>query len=146
MGRTTVRTLLLALLLPTTARGGAWVPRQGDGYVKTWAKWHWGFWDYVDGNGNAIDFGPYHEVFASTYGEVGLGRGFAVTWHSDLVRGFVLGDPRTGGSTGHVAPGDPRVGLRMRVLKAGRLVVSVESGIRVPIASDQPVQPVFGRA
>lgn len=135
----------LLLVLPATARAGAWVPQRGDGYVKTWAKWHWGFWDYVDGEGTPIPFGPYHEVFASTYGEVGLGRGIAVTWHSDLVRGFVLGDPRTGESTGHVAPGDPRVGLRVQLLQAGRLVVAAEGGLLVPLASDQPVQTVFAR-
>ncbi|MEN0061228.1 MAG: hypothetical protein AAGA48_03705 [Myxococcota bacterium] len=130
---------------PGTAWAGAWVPERGHGYVKTWTKWHWGFLDYVDGNGDILPFGAYHEVFQSTYGEVGIGAGLAVTWHTDLVRFFVLGNPRDGSRQRHLAPGDPRLGLRVRLLRTGRFVMAADAGLRAPLAPDMPVQDVFAR-
>ena len=132
-----------AVLMPAaSAAAGPWTPEPGEGYAKLWVKWLPGF-GYHDGRGDTIDYGAYHELFVATYGEVGLADGLALTWHSDLLRTFVLEDPRTGASETHLAPGDPALGLRWRFLSLDRFVAAVEASARVPLAKDDDVQTVY---
>jgi hypothetical protein len=128
-------------LLPTRALAGPWTPEPGHGYVKLWTKWLPGF-GYHDGSGETIDYGAYHELFVSTYGEVGFADGWALFWHSDIVRFFSLTDPRTDRANSHVAPGDPALGLRVRFLRAGRFVMAAAASARAPLADGDPVQEV----
>lgn len=146
-GRTLARAVACAAALGLwgaagTAAAGPWTPDPGEGYAKLWVKWLPGF-GYHDGGGATIDYGAYHELFVATYGEVGLAEGLALTWHTDLLRTFVLEDPRTGDGETHLAPGDPALGLRWRWLSIDRLVAAVELSARVPLARDGPVQTVY---
>lgn len=153
--RTHRRRPLLALctlflcLVPGTASAGPWTPAPLEGYAKLWMKWLPGF-GYHPGNasvrsqlGNSIEYGAYHEAFLAAYGEMGLMDGLAMYVHTDIVRAFWLEDPRDGETTQHIAPGDPALGLKLRLLTSGRFVWSVEGNMRVPIATDREVQDVF---
>jgi hypothetical protein len=101
---------------------------------------------YRAGDGRTIDYGSYHEIGVQAYGEIGLIRGLAATLHLPIVRGFTLEDPPTGTTSGHVAAGDPAVGLRWRFLARGRLVAAVEATARAPVAPSEPVQRVYAAA
>jgi hypothetical protein len=123
------------------AEAGPWTPAPKRGYVKAWARWLPGF-GYRDGGGEKRDYGSYHEVSLNLYAELGLVEGLALTLHAPLVQLFVLEDPRSGGSTTHVLPGDPAVGLRWRFL-SGWLTAALEAAVRFPLASSDDLQPVF---
>ncbi|MEM9191550.1 MAG: hypothetical protein AAGF12_20420 [Myxococcota bacterium] len=128
-----------------TAYASPFTPEPGHGYAKVWLRWHWGFLEYADADGELVDIGDYHEVFVSTYGDLGLVDGLALFWHTDLVRVFTLEDPRDGDVESHVAPGDPALGLRFRFLQVQGFAMSVESSLRVPFASSAGQQEVFQR-
>jgi hypothetical protein len=130
-------------LVSATANAGAWTPEPGDGYLKIREKWLPGI-GYHSGDGRTLDYGTYHELSLEAYAEIGIVSGLAATLHAPLVNAFVLGDPRTDKTTGHVSVGDPAIGLRGRVLRAGRFVLSIESSLRIPFASSDPVQTVYG--
>ena len=136
----------LLSVMEGTVLAGPWTPEPGGGYAKLWVRWHWGFLDYADGQGDLIDIGDYQEVFFSTYGDVGLTDGLALFWHSDILRLMVLEDPRDGQTSRHAAPGDPLVGLRWRWLQVDRLVFSLEGAIRAPLARSRVVQAVYAQA
>jgi hypothetical protein len=133
-----------AILAPAVAHAGPWTPAPGRGYAKAWLKWLPGF-GYHDGAGRTTAYGPYHEVFFSVFGDVGLAPGLALSLHAPLVQTFVLGDPRPGGdgTKVFVGPGDPTLSLRYRVVQAGRFVASVEAGLRVPTATSRPRTTVY---
>lgn len=147
---------LLALLLavaattPATASAQAWVPEAGDGYAKLAVRWLPGL-GYHRGPEEAdgalftltTPFGPYHELFVTGYGEVGVGRGLAVWVHSQGLRLFFLGDPRDDSLSTHVSAGEPAIGLRGRVVQRDRLAVSVDGWLRPPTGSGRPVQTVY---
>lgn len=138
-------TILLGVLLPTTsAHAGAWVPEPGHGYVKLWTKYLFGF-GYHRGDGTTDDFRGYHELFVATYGEVGLVDRLALTWHTDLVRVFLLEDARDGTRDTSVTVGDPALGLRLQLAQIDRLAMSVEVNVRAPLADDDPAGTVYGR-
>jgi hypothetical protein len=138
----TVALLAVSASLPSRAAAGPWTPEQGHGYGKIWFKWLPG-WSYLDENGESTDLGAYHELFLAAYGEVGVLDWLAVTVHTDLVRVFVLEDPRTGEDEAHVAPGDPAIGVRARLLQIDRFVASAEAYVRAPLATGDPVQAVY---
>lgn len=136
-------------LLPSTALAGPWTPAPAEGYAKVWVKWLPGF-GYHPGNasvrnqlGNAVDYGAYHEVFLAAYGEVGLADGLALFVHSDLARAFWLEDPRSGEIEQHIAPGDPALGMKLKLFKSGRFIWSLEGSARFPLATSIEVQEVF---
>jgi hypothetical protein len=136
----TVAALLIFLALPGTAQAGPWTPSPGDGYAKLWLKWFYGI-GYHDAAGHTTDYGRYNELFLATYGEIGAADGFAVFWHTDLVRIFTLDDPVSGRET-HATPGDPAIGVRWRFLQADRYVMAFEAAVRAPLADDDRVQEV----
>ncbi len=140
-----VLALPLLVLLPSVAAAGPWTPAPGHGYVKVWMKWLYGFGYHPNDGGGTIDYARYNEVFFATYGEYGMADGLAVFWHTDLVRVFTLDDPLSGDRRVHTAPGDPLVGLRWRFLHLDRFVMSIEGGVRAPLADDVPKQDVFTR-
>ncbi|MGD8860874.1 MAG: hypothetical protein PVI30_12760 [Myxococcales bacterium] len=121
------------------AQAGAWVPEPGDGYLKLWTKWLYGF-GYHDGDDETIDYGSYDELFLSTYGEYGVLPGLALTWHLDLVRSAFLEDPRSGDRSGHATPGDPRLGARFELLRSGRFALAGELTGLAPLADSDPLQ------
>lgn len=131
--------------LPAPASAGPWVPDPGEGYVKAWLKWFYGF-GYHDGDGGTEDYGTYNELFVATYGEVGVVDHLALYWHSDILRTFYLEDPSTGETGVHAGPGDPAVGLRYQFISGGRFVMATEAWARIPLANGDPVQPVIGTA
>ncbi|MBX3251022.1 MAG: hypothetical protein KF901_27845 [Myxococcales bacterium] len=133
--------LLAAAASPSVARAGAWVPEPGHGYVKLWTKYLWGF-SYIDGAGDSSRLGRYHELFVSTYGDVGVGPRLALYWHADLLRTFYLGDPSDGSVSRHAAPGDPQVGARLRLWRSERGSLAAALGVRAPFARGDVVAPV----
>ncbi len=135
--------LALALLPASPALAGPWAPDQGAGYVKLWLKYLYGF-SFNDGEGRDFSYGGYHEVHLSAYAEVGLFDRVGLVLHAPLVRTFHLEDPRDGGYTSHLSPGDPTVSLRWQLLSIGRLAGSVEAGVRMPFARPGPVQEFYG--
>jgi hypothetical protein len=148
MRRTALAIATVAVALASgapIAHAGPWTPEPGHGYWKLWLKWLPEL-GYIDGQGDRHDYGPYHEVALSTYGELGLTDGVAAWLHAPLVNTFTLGDPRTGETSTHLHPGDPAAGLRWRSLQHGRFVAALEGGMRVPIAPSDPVQTVYGDA
>lgn len=134
---------LLALVFPSTALAGPWVPDLGHGYAKLNLRYLYGYGYHAD-DGSSIAFRDYHEAFVGSYGEIGIGGGVALTLHSDLVRTFTLRDPNTGRRRAHVAPGDPALGLRVRLLRRGRFVMAAEGSVRAPLASDRVVDTAYG--
>lgn len=138
-------TVLLGALMPANqAQAGAWVPEPGSGYVKLWAKYLFGF-GYHGGDGTTDDFHGYHELFVATYGEVGLVDRLALTWHTDLVRVFVLEDPRDGSRDTSATVGDPAIGLRLQLAQIDRVAMSLEVNVRAPLADDDSASTVYGR-
>lgn len=138
--------LLWAALSPGAATAGPWTPAPKAGYAKAWLRWLPGF-GYHDGAGETISYGSYHELSVNLYGELGLWArgqhlGLALTLNAPLVQAFVLQDPRNGGHTLHVQPGDPTLGLRFRFLQSW-LVAALEAGTRFPLASDAELQQVY---
>ncbi len=133
---------VLGGICPNPARAGAWVPKPGEGYLKLSTKWLLGM-GYHDETGDTRDYGTYHEVFVSNYGEVGLVEALALVWHADLMRFFSLEDPTIEESEEHVTFGDPELGVRWAFWRPGRLVMSLQAAVRVPLARDDPVQPFF---
>lgn len=131
-----------AMLAPAAAHAGPWTPDPGHGYLKLWLKWLPG-WGYYDGQGDRRDYGPYHELALASYGEIGIVPGLAGWLHLPLMNTFILGNPRTEETRAHVSLGDPAAGVRWKWLQLGRLATALETGVRVPIASDEPVQSVY---
>ncbi len=121
-------------ILPSKAQAGPWVPEAGHGYAKLWFRGLAGFGLHGGGE-ETLDYGGYTEIFVSSYGEVGLGHNLAVVWQSDLFRVFLLEDPRDYSRSVHVAPGDPRLGLRWNFLDTEAVLLAIEAGVRAPIAS-----------
>jgi hypothetical protein len=106
-------------------------------------KWLPGF-GYHDGAGDTIDYGAYHEVFLSGYGELGIFEGGAVWLHAPLVQTFTLHDPRPSGEgETRVHPGDPTLGARLRFLQVDRFVAAADVSATFPIAPDDPKQTVY---
>jgi hypothetical protein len=134
--------LAAPIIAPERAAAGPWTPEQGHGYAKIWFKWLPG-WSYLDGEGESFSIGAYHELFLAAYGEVGVLDWLAITVHSDLVRLFVLEDPRTDEDEWRLAPGDPAIGVRARFLELDRFVTAAEVYVRAPLATGDPVQPVI---
>jgi len=128
---------------PRHARAGAWSPEAGHGYLKLWSRYFFGY-DYIDSRGNSQPLRRYHELSLATYGEYGLGRGFALVWQTDLVHLYTLVDPRDDKRQAHVAPGDPMLGLRYAFFHSGRLSMATQFGVRAPLASDSVQQEVYG--
>ena len=127
-----------------TAEAGPWTPERGHGYFKAWIKYLPGIW-YRDGNNQQNVFGSYHELFVNTYVEVGLFRGFALWLNAPLVQTFFLQDTRAAGQplNSYIGPGDPTVGARFELVRAGRAIFSVEGHVRVPLANGAAVAPVY---
>lgn len=142
-GRHTAIAVALACVLGANeARAGAWLPSPGNGYLKLWLKWLPGFW-YNDGQGNRWDYGAYHELFANAYLEVGLLDSLALWVHAPMVQVFGLEDTRARRMQWHVTPGDPTLGLRMRVARVGRASFAMDASVRAPVAPSGPVQPLY---
>ena len=132
-----VRRLLAALVLLAAAWGPApasaqWTPEPGHGYVKVWVKWLLGF-QYVNPEGQSLAYQNYHEVYLSTYGDIGLVDGLALFWHTDIVRTFALRDPIADRVRGHVTGGDPALGLRWRFFANDRLAAAFTGSVRAPL-------------
>lgn len=147
LDRTRVACILAGLALasasPSVARAGPWAPEPGHGYVKLWLKWLPGFW-FLDAAGEQHDYGGYHELFLSTYAEVGLAPRVALALHAPLVQSFHLQDPRDGSWRSHLTPGDPTLSLRWQFLAIDRFVMGAEAGVRAPFARAGPVQTFYG--
>lgn len=144
LGATVLVFVAVLFALPSTASAGPWTPEQGHGYAKIWAKYLLGF-GYVDGEGDINNYANYHELFLSTYGDVGLVNGLAMFWHMDLVRGFFVDDPRSGDLQSEVAPGDPSLGFRWRFFQGDRVAMSLTVATRAPLASGGDRGPIFER-
>jgi len=139
--------LVLALglcLLPSRALAGPWSPAPGHGYAKLWLKWLPGF-SYNDGEGNATDYGTYHEVFLNGYGELGVLPRLAATLHFPFAQLFSLEDTRSGKTERHFTVGDPALGLRYQALSLGRFAASLEGFVRSPLAPAGRQQPVYAK-
>ena len=143
--------MAVTLALAGTAQAGPWVPDRGHGYAKVAVRSLPGFL-YAPGPTESEPFpapqpyGAYFESNLSTYAEVGLGLGTALLVNWEPLRLFVLEDPRDGQRQVHVAPGDPAAGIRIVIVRRGRLVSAIETWLRFPIASGEPVQTVYGKA
>ena len=135
--------VLFTLCLPVTALAGPWVPKQGDGYFKTWVKWLPGM-GLHDGEGENQEYAGYHEVGWNFYLEVGAGRNLAAYVHVPLVQVYLVRDPRTDESTAHVFPGDPTFGLRWGALSRGPFVLALETSVRLPVARSGPEEEIMG--
>lgn len=135
---------LVLFALPPPAHAGAWVPEPGHGYAKLWVKYFWGI-GFVDGGGDMRGYDRYHELFFATYGDVGIAPRLAFFWHSDLLRTFHLGDARDGSVERHVAPGDPALGLRLRLFRSERAALALEGSVRAPFARGGARQTVYAR-
>lgn len=133
---------LAFVFVPRAAHAGAWVPEPGHGYVKVWAKYFWG-WGAIDGDGDARGYESYHELFFATYGDVGIAPRLALFWHTDLLRTYHLGDARDGSVERHVAPGDPAIGLRLRLFRSDRAALALEGSVRAPLARGGARQTVY---
>ncbi|MCA9606125.1 MAG: hypothetical protein KC619_11050 [Myxococcales bacterium] len=139
--------LLLAFALTwsvaSVAHAGPWAPAPGEGYVKLWLKYLPGFW-FMDGQGQTHDYGGYHELFLSTYAELGLVDRVALVLHAPILESFHLEDPRDGSYQSHLTPGDPTLSLRWQFLSIDRFVAAAEVGVRAPFARPGPVQTFYG--
>ncbi len=124
------------------ANAGAWVPAPGSGYLKLWVRYLPGFW-FTAGDGQRYDYGSYHELSANAYVEVGLVDGLALWVHAPVVQAFGLEDTRARMMRWHTTPGDPTVGLRLRVAQAGRASFALDASLRGAVAPGQEVQPVY---
>ncbi|HJK93944.1 MAG TPA: hypothetical protein RMH26_24610, partial [Polyangiaceae bacterium LLY-WYZ-15_(1-7)] len=118
-----------------------WTPEPGHGYAKLWLRWHAGF-AFHDASGDRLELPRYHELFVGAYADVGLADGLALFFRSDLLRTFHLEDPRSGDVARHLAPGDPSLGLRARVLLRDRWAMSLQASARAPLARSGEVQEV----
>ncbi|MDP3277005.1 MAG: hypothetical protein Q8Q09_17570 [Deltaproteobacteria bacterium] len=135
-------TLALSVLAPRDAVAGPWVQAPGHAYIKMWARYLPGF-SYFDGNGTRFDYASYHELFFSTYAEVGLARGVGVSLHLPIAQIFALSDPSINRTQIHATVGDPTVAMRFELLRYRRALLSVEAGLRLPVATGEVVQPVI---
>jgi len=135
------------------AAAGPWVPEPGTGYAKIGLRWLPGFF-YFPGPEHAAEqgwsgpqaYGAYHELFVETYAELGIAPGVAVTFGDQVLRTFLLADPRTGEIGAHASPGEPGLGLRVSLIRAGPFASSAEVLGRAPLVAGAPVQPVIGTA
>ena len=134
--------LVALLLLPSVANAGPWAPEPGSGYLKVQARWLPGV-GYLPGPGEQPRlYGPYNEIFlGGFYGEIGLAPRLALTLHSDGVRLFVLDGPEAPPRL-HLSFGEPAVGLKLHAVQAGRFAAGVSASVRVPTASNAPVQDI----
>lgn len=134
---------ILASVLGATspAAAGPWTPEPGHGYAKLWLKYFYGY-SFIDQSqtGHGIE---YHEIFLSTYAEVGLTDHFALVLHAPVVRSFHLRDPRDGSMASFVGPGDPTLSLRWQFLDEGRFVAAAQLGVRAPFGRAEPVRTVY---
>ena len=136
--------VVFCVLSSSSALASPWAPERGHGYAKLWMKYLLGF-GFVDSEGDASDYASYHELFVASYGEVGLGAGFAFWWQSDLLRTFYLRDPTEGRRRAHAASGDPAAGVSWQFFASERLAMSLNVGVRAPLAEPDPVQTVYAR-
>lgn len=137
--------LVLALTVVSSApdaSAGAWLPAPGSGYLKLWVKYLPGFW-FTAGDGQRYDYGAYHELFVNAYFEVGLVDALALWVHAPMVQAFGLEDTRARAMRWRVTPGDPTVGLRLKVAQVGRASFALDASLRGPVAPSQEVQPVY---
>lgn len=134
--------VVMFLVAPALSHAGPWVPEQWSGYAKTWFRWLPGF-GFHDGQGETLDYASYHELGWNLYAEVGVLPSLAVITHLPLIQGFLLKDPHTGKLHSHVHPGDPSLGLRWMALQRGPFVLALETAVRAPLATDEPVQKVY---
>lgn len=137
-----VSVALAVVSITPDARAGAWVPAPGTGYLKLWVKYLPGFW-FTAGDGQRYDYGSYHELFANAYLEVGLIDGLALWIHAPMIQAFGLEDTRARMMQWHATPGDPTVGLRLRIAQAGRASFALDASLRGPVAPAHEVQPVY---
>ena len=144
MKRLATVAVALSLWITPAAEASPWAPERGHGYAKIWMKYLLGF-GFVNNEGEANDYASYHELFIASYGQVGLGARVAFWWQSDLVRTFYLRDPANDARRAHVASGDPAVGLSWQFVARGRLAMSLNAGVRAPLAESEPVQTVLSR-
>lgn len=135
--------LAAALAFAPAAQAGPWAPAPGHGYVKLWLKYLPGFW-FLDADGAQNDYGGYHELFLSTYAEVGIADRVGLLLHAPIVQSFHLEDPRDGSYQSHLTPGDPTLSLRWQFLAVDRFVMAAEAGVRFPFARSGPVQTFYG--
>lgn len=141
MRRVLVCVLALSLT-PSLAHAGPWIPDAGHGYIKLWTRWLPGF-GFHDADGTTRSYGAYHELFVSTYAELGVGPHVAVWVHAPLVNTFALTDPRTQTTSVFVSPGDAAVGARVGLTQDTPWVSSVGVFTRAPIANPDPVANVY---
>jgi hypothetical protein len=107
--------------------------------------------DGTPGGAHAIDNPPdflgfYQELGLGAYGEFGIARGVAATFHWMPLQTFLLQDPRPGANPGlgaHATVGEPAFGARIRLLQAGRLALGAEASVRVPTGAAGQVQDVY---
>ncbi len=137
--------LVFALLVGpvSAAHAGPWVPEPGHGYVKVWFKYLYGF-SFRDGAGEGYDYGGYHELFVSTYAELGIAPQLGLVLHAPLLQTFYIEDPRDGSYTAYLNPGDPTLSLRWQFLTIDRFVMGAEAGVQAPFARPGPVQTLYG--
>ncbi len=145
--------VLLVVTLAGPAAAGPWVPEPGQGYAKLGVRWLPGFF-YFPGPEHADEegwdgpqpYGAYHELFVETYAELGIAPGVALTFGDQVLRTFLLADPRSGDVGAHASAGEPGLGLRVGLIRSGPFASSVELGCRAPLMPGDPVQPVIGTA
>ena len=136
--------IFLMCSMPSAVIAGAWIPKPANGYAKIWLKWLPGL-DYLDGQGNLIPYGQYHELFLNGYVEVGLLPSLGAWIHFPMLRNFWLEDHPSGSMKHHITIGDPAIGLRWGLVEKQRIRISVELGGRMPLASGEPVQKIFNK-
>ncbi len=141
--------LAAGLLLAPAAVAGPWTQAPGQGYAKIWLNWLPGL-AYHAGP-EAADpglhpIGLYQELGVGSWAELGITDAFTVTAHWTPVRAFFVRDGGATSTRTHVAVGAPTVGARLRLLRHGRFVLSLEGSVRGPNGNGQIVQDVHASA
>jgi len=134
--------VLGSLCVVDKAEAGPWSPKLGKGYAKLWFRWLPSN-NYAKGDFSRVPFHGYHEWNVVTYGEVGLSRGLALFWQSDLTRIYLL--PEKGGKREgpFVGVGDPALGLKWQFLQRGPLALGVSGSVRAPLADSSPKGKIY---
>jgi hypothetical protein len=137
--------VLICGLAPFNAAAGPWTPDPGGGYAKFGATWlpGIGFFGGPEGGELAapVLYGPYHELAAHTWIELGLAPRLAGVLAWSPLRAFLLDDSIDGFSA-HASVGEPGFGLRGQLVQAGPFALSLEGLVRAPTSSNAEVARV----
>ncbi len=144
-----IGTFALGLLVSCPAAAGPWTQPPGQGYAKIWLRWLPGLAYHAGPEApdpGLHPIGLYQELGLGAWAELGVTEALTVTVQWEPARAFFLKDGGATRTRAHVAVGAPVLGGRLRLLRHGRFIASLEASVRGPNGTGQIVQDVHATA